>query len=89
MTQALKDASIKVAGVSWFNWGVGENHAKVLLRDIKASGADVIFFVGNSAEGATFTKAMLELPQSIHLPIRSHWGINWGRLYRECHRKSA
>jgi len=78
MTQALKDASIKVAGVSWFNWGVGENHAKVLLRDIKASGADVIFFVGNSAEGATFTKAMLELPQSIHLPIRSHWGITGG-----------
>ncbi len=78
MTQALKESSIKTAGVSWFNWGVGQNHAKVLLRDIKASGADVIFFVGNSAEGATFINAMVELPQSTHLPIRSHWGITGG-----------
>ena len=78
MMQALKESSINTLGVSWFNWGVGENHAKVLLRDIKASGADVIFFVGNSAEGATFMKAMIELPQSIHLPIRSHWGITGG-----------
>lgn len=78
MTQALKESSIKAAGVSWFNWGVGRNHAKVLLRDMKASGADVIFFVGNSAEGATFLNAMVELPQSIHLPIRSHWGITGG-----------
>ena len=78
MTEALKESSIKAAGVSWFNWGVGENHAKVLLRDIKASGADVIFFVGNSVEGATFMNAMIELPQSLHLPIRSHWGITGG-----------
>lgn len=78
MTQALKEASIKPVGLSWFNWGAGKNHAKVLLRDIKASGADVIFFVGNSAEGATFTHAMIELPESIRLPIRSHWGITGG-----------
>ena len=78
MTQALKEAEIKPVGLSWFNWGAGKNHAKVLLRDIKASGADVIFFVGNSAEGATFTQAMVELPQDIRLPIRSHWGITGG-----------
>ena len=78
MTQALKEAAVKPVGLSWFNWGAGKNHAKVLLRDIKASGADVIFFVGNSAEGATFTQAMVELPQDIRLPIRSHWGITGG-----------
>lgn len=78
MTQALKEASIKPVGLSWFNWGAGKNHAKVLLRDIKASGADVIFFVGNSAEGATFTHAMVELPENVRLPIRSHWGITGG-----------
>ncbi|WP_057831857.1 ABC transporter substrate-binding protein [Colwellia sp. TT2012] len=78
MTQALNEASITPVGLSWFNWGTGKNHAKVLLRDIKASGADVIFFVGNSAEGATFTHAMVELPQNIRLPIRSHWGITGG-----------
>lgn len=78
MTQALKESSIKPVGLSWFNWGTGQNHAKVLLRDIKASGADVIFFVGNSAEGVTFTKAMVDLPISVRLPIRSHWGITGG-----------
>jgi branched-chain amino acid transport system substrate-binding protein len=78
MTQALEEVSMKATGISWFNWGVGENHAKVLLRDIKASGADVIFFVGNSAEGATFINAMSELPQDVYLPIRSHWGITGG-----------
>jgi branched-chain amino acid transport system substrate-binding protein len=80
MTHALKEASIKAAGVSWFNWGVGQNHAKVLLRDIKMSGADVIFFVGNSAEGATFMNAMVELPIDIRIPIRSHWGITGGNF---------
>jgi len=78
MTQALQESSIKPVGLSWFNWGTGNNHAKVLLRDIKASGADVIFFVGNSVEGITFINAMVELPPSVHLPIRSHWGITGG-----------
>jgi branched-chain amino acid transport system substrate-binding protein len=78
MTQALEESSIKPVGLSWFNWGTGNNHAKVLLRDIQASGADVIFFVGNSVEGITFINAMVELPPNIHLPIRSHWGITGG-----------
>jgi len=78
MTQALQESSIKPVGLSWFNWGTGNNHAKVLLRDIQASGADVIFFVGNSVEGITFINAMAELPLNIHLPIRSHWGITGG-----------
>lgn len=80
MTQALNESSIKPIGLSWFNWGTGLNHAKVLLRDIKASGADVIFFVGNSAEGATFMNAMVELPMDIRIPIRSHWGITGGNF---------
>jgi len=83
MTQALKESSIKPVGLSWFNWGTGKNHAKVLLRDIKASGADVIFFVGNSTEGVTFTQAMVELPENIRLPIRSHWGITGGNFTQQ------
>jgi branched-chain amino acid transport system substrate-binding protein len=83
MTQALKESSIKPVGLSWFNWGTGKNHAKVLLRDIKASGADVIFFVGNSTEGVTFAQAMVELPVSVRLPIRSHWGITGGNFTQQ------
>ncbi len=78
MNMALEKASIEGNGLSWFNWGIGKNHAKVMLRNIKESGADVIFFVGNAREGSTFTTAMTELPAELRLPIRSHWGITGG-----------
>ncbi len=44
MIQALNELLIKPIGLSWFNWGVGVNHAKVLLRDIKAS-AKLLFAI--------------------------------------------
>ena len=78
MTKALAGHDIKPNGTAWFNWGLGINHAKILLRQAKASGADVIFFVGNANEGKTFAKAMLALETSLQLPIRSHWGITGG-----------
>ncbi len=78
MTKALSANDIKPNGITWFNWGLGINHAKILLREAKSSGADVIFFVGNANEGKTFAKAMLALETELHLPIRSHWGITGG-----------
>jgi branched-chain amino acid transport system substrate-binding protein len=78
MKKALASNDIAPVGVIWFNWGLGINHAKVLLRDIKSSGADVIFFVGNAPEGKTFANAMISLNQEFRLPIRSHWGITGG-----------
>ncbi|PKG80934.1 hypothetical protein CXF85_22170 [Colwellia sp. 75C3] len=78
MTKALAVNDIKPKGITWFNWGLGINHAKILLRNAKSSGADVIFFVGNANEGKTFAKAMLALEPALQLPIRSHWGITGG-----------
>jgi len=78
MTQALAKKNLKPTGVKWFNWGLGLNNAKLTLRDINSSDADVIFFVGNASEGKTFAKAMFELSKSERLPIRSHWGITGG-----------
>ena len=78
MTKALAVNTIKPNGMTWFNWGLGINHAKILLRNAKSSGADVIFFVGNANEGKTFAKAMLALEPELQLPIRSHWGITGG-----------
>lgn len=80
MTHALKELAVKPVGLSWFHWSTDKRHAKVLLREIAASGADVIFFVGNSNEGVTFIQAMVELPKDIRLPIRSHWGITGGNF---------
>ncbi len=80
MTAALKAYNLKPLGVSWFNWGLGKNHAKLILRNISQSTADVIFLVANSAEGETFAKAMIDLPPHLRLPIRSHWGITGGNF---------
>lgn len=78
MTNALKKRGIVNPSVEWFNWNIGMHQAKVLLRKIKQSGADVIFFVGNTHEGKVIMQAMISLPEDERLPIRSHWGITGG-----------
>lgn len=80
MTNALKIEGLSPQGINWFNWGLGENQARLILRDVAASGADVIFFVGNVSEGKVFAKTMSELPPQLRLPIRSHWGITGGNF---------
>lgn len=76
MNAALSNMGVNPVGVSWFKWSLGENEARIILRSIFRSGADVIFFVGNAPEGKTFMRAMLSLDKV--LPIRSHWGITGG-----------
>ena len=78
MTKALKESDVKSMGTKWFHWSLGKNAASIILRDIKASGADVIFMVANAPEGKTFARAMASLPEQERLPIRSHWGITGG-----------
>ncbi len=78
MNLALAEHGLKPVGISWFNWGLGVNQAKLILHSIAESEADVIFFVGNAPEGKVFSKAMVALPESLKIPIRSHWGITGG-----------
>ncbi|WDE09619.1 ABC transporter substrate-binding protein [Thalassomonas haliotis] len=78
MTRALNAKGINPVGIEWFNWGIGKSHARLLLRKILTSRADVIFFVGNAPEAKTFVRAMLDLPAKTRLPFRSHWGITGG-----------
>ncbi len=78
MTAAIKDLGVAAAGLLWFNWGLGKNEARILLRQAAASGADVIFLVANAPEGKWLAHAMAELPAAQRLPIRSHWGITGG-----------
>ncbi|MGL1956933.1 MAG: ABC transporter substrate-binding protein [Colwellia sp.] len=80
MTQALQQKNIKLSNIKWFNWGLGINHAKLLLREAMLDDSDVIFFVGNANEGKVFIKAMAELESDKRLPIRSHWGITGGNF---------
>lgn len=78
MTKALEEYAIEVVETGWFNWNLGKNQAKLLLRQAKELGADVVFFVGNAPEGKVLAQAMSELSEEERLPIRSHWGITGG-----------
>ena len=78
MTQALKDRELSPTAVKWFNWGISDNNARILLREIIQSGADSIFMVSNAFEGKAFVQAMASLPKDQQLPIFSHWGITGG-----------
>lgn len=78
MSAALKQQNKEVVGVKWFNWGLSENSARIMLREIKQSGADSLYLVANAPEGKTFARAMLSLEKNERLPIRSHWGITGG-----------
>jgi len=64
--------------VQWFNWNIGINAAKRILRKINKTGADCIMLVANSQEGKIFARAMSMLEKDKQLPIRSHWGITGG-----------
>ena len=79
MLTALADRGLEPAGVSWFNWSLGQYNARSMLRKARDSGADVIFLVANAPEGKVLLQAMAEDP-SLRLPVRSHWGITGGNF---------
>lgn len=81
MTASLKARGIAPTTVNRFDWGVSLAGAKILLRTVKDSGADVIFLVSNAPEGETFSRAMFELEPEYRLPIISHWGITGGDFH--------
>lgn len=78
MGMALAELGVQPAGVFWFNWGVNESAARIILRAVIDSGADGILLVANSPEGKIFVKSLVSLPEKNHLPICSHWGITGG-----------
>lgn len=78
MLQALASRKLKAADVKFFNWGLSEKSATIILRELIQTGADAIFLVANSNEGVAISNAMASLDESKRLPIFSHWGIVGG-----------
>ena len=78
MTRALAELGVEPVGVEWFNWNLGATGARIILRKIADTGADVVFLVANAPEGKTIAAAMAALPRQRRLPLRSHWGITGG-----------
>lgn len=78
MSKALKEKGLTPATLKWFNWGLTNESARILLRQIIATGADAIFLVANAPEGKVIARAMVAMPKEKRLPIFSHWGITGG-----------
>jgi branched-chain amino acid transport system substrate-binding protein len=83
MSLAYEQYSGKKPEVSWFEWNLRFNLARIILRDIGSSGADCILFVGNSLEGQEVVKAMASIDEEFRLPIISHWGITGGQFEKD------
>lgn len=82
MTASLNERDLTPVNVSRFDWGTTLAGAKIFLRNIRKTGADVIFLVANASEAKVFCQAMCELKPENRLPIVSHWGITGGDFPR-------
>ena len=78
MLDAIDKAGASPAKISWFNWGLTNESARILLRQIIKTGADAILLVANAPEGKVIARAMVSMPANKRLPIFSHWGITGG-----------
>lgn len=72
---ALDELHVQPAGIFWFNGGLREKGARIILHSIKATHADAILLVANPPEAIALTRALLSFPTSERLPVISHWGI--------------
>jgi branched-chain amino acid transport system substrate-binding protein len=65
--------------VRWYNWGDAslKEHYKACL-DSRTQG---LLFVGNEKEGAILIKEIAAQPQSMRIPVVSHWGAVGGTLH--------
>ncbi len=72
---------VRIVGIEWFNWGVGD--LKAPLRRLRDKGAEQIVLVANAREGVVAMRAMASFPKKERLPILSHWGISGGDFFQE------
>ena len=83
MTKAIRARLGFDPSVTWFNWGTSEATMRIKLREIVASGADAVFFVGNVREGVTLTRVLSASGGELNLPVYSHWGITGGDFFQQ------
>jgi branched-chain amino acid transport system substrate-binding protein len=80
MLRALGEKNLSEAGIYWFNWGLKDLGARMLLREILDSDADSILLVANAPEAKVICRAVIELQGDRTIPIISHWGLTGGNF---------
>jgi len=83
MLKAIDQTESSLAVLKWFNWGLTDESARILLRQIIDTGADAVLLVANAPEGKVIARAMVSMPAKKRLPIFSHWGITGGDFAEE------
>lgn len=78
MMAALPEPLKNKVKTSWFNWGIKDIDARMLIREAQSSGGDCALLVANSREGKLIVESVSET--GIKLPIYSHWGITGGQF---------
>ena len=78
MSQAVKQYLDVEPEVTWFNWGLKANAARILLRDIANLSVDCVLYVGNSTEGKVIFETWSDIETLKNVPLLSHWGITGG-----------
>lgn len=67
-------------GLSFFDWNIKNNAARITLRNVMSEGHDCILMVASFNESQLFINAMSALNEEDRIPIISHWGITGGDL---------
>ncbi|MGF1906434.1 ABC transporter substrate-binding protein [Aliivibrio salmonicida] len=64
--------------VTWFNWGISDIDARILLRKVAEQGGDCLLLVANGREGRLIVESVSDV--GINMPVYSHWGITGGNF---------
>ncbi|WP_114785807.1 ABC transporter substrate-binding protein [Vibrio tetraodonis] len=78
MMAALPEELRNKVKTSWFDWGIKDIDARVLIREAQSSGGDCALLVANSREGKLIIESVSET--GINMPVYSHWGITGGQF---------
>lgn len=76
MRQALPASLKESVKTTWFNWGINDNDARLLIRDLEKQKVDCILLVSNAREGKFLIEAISDV--NADLQVFSHWGITGG-----------
>jgi branched-chain amino acid transport system substrate-binding protein len=78
MEKALKAHLVKPVGLEFFDWGVSDHTAKLMVQNAINARADVVLMVANTVECEKIVRALLALGGKKDLAVLSHWGILGG-----------
>lgn len=78
MMSALPEDLAERVKTSWFDWGIKDVDARILIREAQSSGGDCVLLVANSREGKLIVESVADV--GIKMPIYSHWGITGGKF---------